>query len=455
MTSVAVIGAGISGLVAAHRLRLLLGESARIVVVDADNRIGGKLRTVELGNGPVDVGAEAFIARRPEVPTLLTELGLSDELVRPSTEARPLVRSGGSLHALPTGTLMGIPAGSDSVRSLVDDETARRIDAEPSRALRWTPGDDASVGDLVTERFGAQVTARSVDPLLGGVYSGLSATTSVRASLPTLAAALDAGARSLTEAVERARPTPSPGPVFGGLRRGYGVLLDALLASSRAELVRGDVPRIRHAEDDRWDVPGAGVVDGVLVAVPAPAASTLLARVHHDLGTRLASISLGSSALVALAYDVCELPSNSGVLVATGELDGHGAPLRAKAFTLSSRKWPHLQERGGELVRVSFGRFGDAAIVDESDAVLIAAARRDLTEVLGIEAPPSAAVVQRWRGGLPQYRPGHVGLVAEIETASADLDRLELAGAYLHGVGVPACIATASSAATRLAAAIG
>ncbi len=87
---VAVVGGGISGLVAAYRLRGALGPDARIVVLERSPRLGGKLRTVDLANGPVDVGAEAFIARRPEVPALLDELGLSDQVVHPSG-ARPLL----------------------------------------------------------------------------------------------------------------------------------------------------------------------------------------------------------------------------------------------------------------------------------------------------------------------------------------------------------------------------
>lgn len=455
MTSVAVIGAGISGLVAAHRLREMLGTRARIVVVDGARRIGGKLRTIDLLGGPVDVGAEAFVARRPEVPTLLAELGLSEELVRPSTTARPLVRSGGALHPLPVGTLMGIPPSSDAVRFLVDDATCRRIDDERSRPLAWTPGDDASVGEMVSDRFGSQVTARSVDPLLGGVYSGLADTTSVRAALPTLAAALDRGARSLGEAVEQARPSPTPGPVFGGLRRGYGVLLEALRTSAAADVVGTDVTQLTATMDGRWEIAGVGVVDAVIVATPAPTAGALLSGIDAGVASDLVSIPLASSALVTLGYPSAALPENSGVLVATGELGSDGKPLRAKAFTLSSRKWPHISARGGEVVRASFGRFGDAEIVDESDDVLIAAAVEDLLEVVGIDDTPSAAFVQRWRGGLPQYRPGHVELVAQIESGAAELPRLELAGAYLHGVGVPACIATAEAAARRVVAAVG
>lgn len=449
--TVAVLGGGISGLVAAYRLRGLLGAKARIVVVDPDDRLGGKLRTVDLLGGPVDVGAEAFVARRPEIPALLAELGLSDELVRPSTTARPLIRSAGTLHPLPVGTLMGIPATSESVRSLVDDETCRRIDAERTIALRWTVGGDGSVGDLVSERFGPQVTARSVDPLLGGVYSGLSETTSIRAALPTLAAALDAGATSLGAAVERARPTAAPGPVFGGLRRGYGVLLDELRRASGAEIVRASAA-VRPASGGRWDVDAVGTVDGVVLATPAPVASALLEPVAREAARLIGTIDVASSAVVVLGFGAVELPDNSGVLVATDDTAADGHRLRAKAFTLSTRKWPHLAEREGHLVRVSFGRFGDAAVVDLPDEDLVAAARADLATVFGVSEAPSLHHVQRWHGGLPQYRPGHTALSAAVLDAVAAVPRLDVAGAYVNGVGVPACVAAATAAATRLAA---
>uniref|UniRef100_UPI00036A1BB9 FAD-dependent oxidoreductase n=1 Tax=Rhodococcus sp. R1101 TaxID=1170698 RepID=UPI00036A1BB9 len=194
--TVAVVGGGISGLVAAYRLRRSLGAAARIVVLERSSRLGGKLRTVPFAGDPVDVGAEAFIARRPEVLALAEELGLSDHIVHPSG-ARPLLYAGARVHPLPTGTLMGIPASAESVEGLVDDETLARIAAEPTVPLEWTRSSDVSVAELVRSRFGEQVVRRSVDPLLGGVYSGLSDTAGVRATVPTLAAALDAGATSL------------------------------------------------------------------------------------------------------------------------------------------------------------------------------------------------------------------------------------------------------------------
>ena len=441
---VAVVGGGISGLVAAYRLRGALGDDVELVLVDRRERVGGVLYTGELAGEPMDLGAEAFIARRPEIPALLRELGLEEQLVYPAGR-RPLIWSGGAAHPLPEGTLMGIPAGPESVAGLVDEATLAWIADEPHRPLRWTPGGDVSVAELVGERFGEQVVRRSVDPLLGGVYAGLANSIGVRSALPTLAAALDAGAPSLTEAVSRALPPPSTGPVFGGIRDGYRVLLDALLAAAAPKVETGVAVTDLVRLGEGWRVDPIGEVDAVILATPAPTTAALLRTVAPEAARAAATIELSSSALVALALPAdTPLPDNSGILVATDE------SLRAKAFTLSSRKWPHLADREVAVLRASFGRFGDDTLLSWPDADLIEAAAADLTTVTGLEIRPLTAVVQRWRGGLPQYAPGHARRVAEIESAVADLPGLAVAGAYLHGVGVPACAATGTAAAIRI-----
>jgi oxygen-dependent protoporphyrinogen oxidase len=170
------------------------------------------------------------------------------------------------------------------------------------------------------------------------------------------------------------------------------------------------------------------------LAAAAPRAAAAAAR-----------IETASSALVGLALPAdAELPEHSGILVSTEE------SLRAKAFTLSSRKWPHLARREVRLLRASFGRHSDATPLSWSDAKLTAAAVADLATVTGRTATPLGAVVQRWPGGLPQYGPAHGDLVAEIRAGLADLDGIAVAGSYLAGVGVPACIAAASAAAAAL-----
>jgi oxygen-dependent protoporphyrinogen oxidase len=247
---VAVVGGGISGLAAAHRLRTLLGASARITVLERSGRLGGVLRTIDLAGVPYDVGAEAFLVRRPELTTLLAELGLA--AVHPTTAAAT-VRAGGRTVPLPAATLLGVPTTRARLAGVLSPAGLAAVADEPGRPLRWEGGRDVVLGRLLRARFGDELADRLADPLLGGVYAGRLDALGLRATLPALAAALDAGAPSLTAAADSvlAAGDPAPAaasrgegtresgrngsrvgaegqpPVFGGLAGGYRVLLDA------------------------------------------------------------------------------------------------------------------------------------------------------------------------------------------------------------------------------------
>jgi oxygen-dependent protoporphyrinogen oxidase len=444
--SYCIVGGGISGLTAAYRLRRAVGEDAAITVFEPADRLGGILRTEQVGGQPLDVGAEAFVARRPEVPALLAELGLADRQIG-TTGARPLIYSQARLHPLPTGTVNGIPSSAAAVAGLVDERTVSRMTDEPSRPMSWRPGGDPVVADVVGDRFGPQVVARSVDPMLAGVYAGSAATIGIRAAVSTVAAALDRGAPSLTAAVHAALPPSSAGPLFGAVEGGYEVLLRALVAQSGlrwhptaiAELTRdGAGWSLRDDENGTWHA------DAVVLALPAPRLARLVAAVAPRTAAAARRITTASSVVVALAVPGGTLlPQNSGVLVATGER------LHAKAITLSSRKWG---ARGNtDLMRLSFGRCGETIACDTSDEELLAWSLGDLADVFGVDVEPVDVCVHRWLDAMPQYGSGHAGLVAEVRGGLPP--GLVVAGNYLDGIGVPACVAAAGRAVTEVLAA--
>ena len=438
-----VVGGGISGLAAAYRIRALAGTSAAIMLFDPADRLGGVLRTETLAGQTMDIGAEAFIVRRPEVPALLTELGLSDRLITP-TGVRTTIYSQGRLHPLPGGTVNGIPASAEVMAGLVDQATVARIAAERGRGMEWQPGSDPAVGAVVAGRFGEQVVSRSLDPMLSGVYAGSAATIGIRSAVPTVAAALDAGAPNLTEAVRRVMPNGAAGPVFGAVAGGYQVLLDELANRSGAQWIQTAISHIA-GEGDGWtltDTTGAQWhADGVVLAVAAPHLPALLDEIAPRSAAAAARVPVASAAVLALAMPPgTPFPPQSGVLVATGEA------LHSKAITLSTRKWGG--DGRAELLRLSFGRFGDTLARGTSVEQFLAWAAEDLETVFGIRAQPVDMLVHRWLDALPQYGPGHAGLAAEIRT---DVPAgIALAGNYLDGVGVPACVASADRAAAAI-----
>lgn len=437
-----VVGGGISGLVAAYRLRQA-DPAARITVFDPADRLGGVLRTERLAAQTLDVGAEAFVARRPEVTSLLKELGLRQI---GTTGVRPLIYSCGRLHPMPEGTMQGIPGPGANLRGLVDDATLVQIAGEPNRPLHWQLDADPTVAQLVGDRFGAQVVTRSVDPLLAGVYAGSAKTIGIRSAVPALAAALDRGAPSLTAAVASvlaaAPQTGAPSAsVFGAVDGGYAVLLDELVRRTGAQWAQvgiegvasaGRAWQLRDDEGKYWSA------DAVVLALPAPRVAKLLEDVAPGSAAVARLIPVASAALVALALPGgTPLPQQSGVLMAAGE------SLHAKAITLTSRKWG----RGGnvELLRLSFGRFGDDLARNVGDDRLLAWSLEDLRTLFGITAEPVDYLVQRWIDAMPQYGPGHLELVDELRAGLPS--GLAVAGGYLDGIGVPACVASGTRAA--------
>jgi oxygen-dependent protoporphyrinogen oxidase len=453
---VAVVGGGISGLAAAYRLRVLLGPAAEIVLIERAQRLGGALRTVELGGLPFDLGAETFLVRRPEAVDLVAELGLHQQLVQP-TRVAPTVRAEGRTVALPTRTVMGLPGAAADVAGLLSAAGLARVVREATLPLRWEVGQDAAVGPLLRQRAGDELVDRLVDPLLGGVYAGRADTLGLRATLPAVATALDRGAGSLLAAARAALPHggPSTAAVFGTLRGGLTTLVDALAGAAVVHPRLGMIAQRLQRRPSGWRLTLANAsrreeldADAVLLAVPPPALRRLLADPLPAASAAAGQVDVASCAVVGLALPAVAaraLPSSSGVLVAASEA------LSVKAFTFSGRKWAHARSDEVLLIRASLGRHGETLILQREDAELVEIVRADLAALTGVTAAPVDAVVARWGGGLPQYAPGHLDIVSTLEREVAGSAGLAVAGAALHGVGVPACIATAEAAARRLA----
>ncbi|PLA27046.1 protoporphyrinogen oxidase [Corynebacterium coyleae] len=457
--NIAIIGAGLAGLTAAFELR---NADAKVDVYEATDRIGGKLYTVAFEAGPTDMGAEAFLARRKDAVEFFTELGLGDSLVEPSG-LRSLIWSNGEARGLPTGGVMGIPSTSETVAHLVSAETAARIDDEANReGFTWDTDGDMNVGKLVRERYGDEVVDVILSSLLGGVYSCTADDLGVRATIPQLAEELDRLAEAgdgkvhLSTAVanlERSRaelPT-GQGAVFNTFRDGYHELYEGLAEQSGADIYidafisqisrEGNGFRLKGGEDT--------VYDHIILAVPAPTAALLLKEVAPEAAQELQSVKLANSAVVGMRFATDEgLPQNSGVLVATGADD-----VKAKAFTFSSRKWPHLAERGGAIVRASFGRFGDNIALTATEDDLVDWALDDLKTITGFdgrEAGLEEIFVHRWFGGLPRFDEHHLATVANVRNIIDKVDGISVTGAWASGVGVPAVVADARVVAKQL-----
>lgn len=450
---VVVIGAGIAGLAAAHRL---LERGARVTVLEAGRRLGGKLRAGQIEGVRIDLGAESMLARRPEAVDLARAVGLADRLRTPAT-ATASIWTRGALRPMPKGHVMGVPGSASALAGVLSDEGLARIERDADLP-RTEVGEDVAFGEYVAARLGREVVDRLVEPLLGGVYAGDAYRISMRSAVPQLFQAARTH-DSLTEAVReiqaKAAASPQTGPVFMGVEGGVGTLPESVAESVTARggeiLTSRPVTELRRDADGGWSVTAGDRVlhaDAVVVAVPAPVAAELLAAESPGAAAELRAVEYASMALVTLAYrrDAVSLPEGSGFLVPP--VDGR----TIKASTFSSQKWGPSAGDDPDMVvlRTSVGRYGETEILRHEDADLVEVSRRDLKAATGLDATPVRTVVTRWTDGLPQYPVGHHARVARVREQVAKLPGLAVCGAAYDGVGIPACIASAYAAVDQL-----
>ncbi|HEX8303564.1 MAG TPA: protoporphyrinogen oxidase [Jatrophihabitans sp.] len=454
MPRIAVIGGGVAGLSAAAGISCARPD-VEVVLLEGADRVGGKLRRVQVAGAWVDVGAEAMLARRPEGVRAAVEAGLESELISPLTTAA-LLRSGGANHRLPARTLIGVPGDVEAVRAsgVLSARAVAAIEDEPARGPYPPLTEDISVGELVGRRFGDEVVDRLVDPLLGGVYAGQARQLSLQATIPALASRLSDGA-SLLVAAGTVVGAPASGPVFTSLAGGLARLPEQLAAGGGFE-VRLSTPvreLCRTATGFELALGSAPsgrrlAADAVVVATPAGKAAALLAQLAPVAAAELRSIETASTAIVTLAFAGLPpgaLPAGSGILVPAVE------GLAVKAMTFSSQKWPGVgAESGVLLLRASLGRAGEEQVLQRADAELVAVVRRELAGITGVTAQPVDSHVQRWGGALPQYAVGHRQRVARIRADVHRVPGLAVCGASYDGVGIPACIRSAHIAADRV-----
>lgn len=456
-----VVGAGITGLTAAYRLSKD-DPNASITLIEADDRLGGKIRSSPFaGLDGIDEAADAFLTRVPYAMNLAEELGLTPELTSPAAASANVWWNG--LHPIPEGLLLGVPTDVLKLAKsrLLTWPGKARAALEPFLPATGVGSD--CVGKIIRKRFGKQVHERLVDPLVGSIY----AADTDRFSLAGVPQILDLASnhRSLLLGARkiRAKAPPASGPIFATPRGGMAALTDALGAAVRAAGVDvrlgTSVATIERGASDaaRWGVglaSGTSIdCDGIILATPARLTSAMLAEVSPTASSSLAMFDHASVVMVALAITATDWPralhKSSGYLVPK--------PVQkwVTAASFASSKWAHWNPVDADgnaamVLRVSLGRDG-RDLTGESDDALLAAAIGEVGGHLGLDLQPFEHRITRWPMSFPQYRPGHAARVDAIEAAlTQDAPGVLLAGASYRGIGIPACINQGNLAARAL-----
>lgn len=457
---VAVVGAGIAGLTAAFRLHTLRPDW-EVTLVDAGDRVGGKILTEHVNGFVIDAGPDSLITAKPEGLALMAELGLGEP--RPAVEGEGVhVLSRGRLRRLPAGMTAFIPrrAWPLAVSGLLSPWAKLRMALEYVVPARPRPGDE-SVESFVSRRLGRGAYQGLVEPLVGGIFAADSTRLSLLATLPHLPAAeqqhggliraMLADRRTARRTAGAATPAPrrpglvapagGMGEIVAALMRHLGdvqVLLGSELVGIE-QVSEGYLLRIEQGAH-RTSL----AVHAVVLAVPAQAPATALGDLAPEVAGILRATEYSSTVTVSLGYRSADVPSrfrDRGYVVPSRE------GRLARACSWPSARFPGRAPEGHVLLRVSLGGAGRQATTGMSDQQLLAAARSELTGTLGVTADPVLASIHRWELVMPQYTVGHRQRMQDVQHLLSAHPGVVTAGSGFHGMSVPDCIGSGQQAA--------
>jgi protoporphyrinogen/coproporphyrinogen III oxidase len=472
---IAVIGGGISGLAAAHRLTELQ-SGAEIVLFEGSSRLGGVIETVREGGFLIEKSADSFITNLPWAIDLCRRIEFADQLIPTDAANRgAMVVARGKLERVPDGFLLMAPERLRPVMRSPVLSVRGRLRLARERFIKPRRDDsDESVASFARRRLGRETFERLVQPLVGGIYTADPEKLSMTATMPRFLE-MERQHGSLRRGLQAERSVRnSPESTSGGElpqadagarysmfvapRGGLSSLIAAISARLPSGCVRlnSSVERIEQG-NGKWrvllksDPATSEDFDDLIIASAAPTAARLCESVDATLAAELAAIEYAGSAIVVLGYDRAQIqhPLDSfGFVVPAIE----GRPILSASF--SSVKFPSRAPDGKVLMRIFFGGALQPEALELSDERLIEVAHEELGDLLGVFGEPNLKKVFRWPRAMPQYHVGHVERLKRIEDRLSQLPGLALAGNAFRGVGIPQCVRSGEEAAEKVLSAL-
>ena len=452
---VVIIGGGISGLAAAHRLLELGLEPQHLMLLEASSRLGGIIQTEQRDGFILERGPDSFISEKPEAVSLARRLGIESRLIQTNEEFRRsfIVRKR-SLRPVPDGFQLLAPSRIWPFISTDIFSVPGKLRMAADLVLpRQNGKEDESLASFVRRRLGREALERMAQPMVGGIYTADPETLSLRATLPRFLD-MEQQHRSLILAMMRQGRSQKTGTsgarysLFLSFDGGMEVLVSALTRAIAGINLNTRVEAL-SVDSGRWLIKtnsGSTIeADAVCVALPAYIAARLLRKVSEPLAANLDAIKYASTATINFAYprDAIRHPLNGF---------GFVVPFIEKrsliACTFSSVKFNNRAPHNHVLLRA----FAGGALQPEIFALddLETRVEADLRELLGINQQPIFTETARWERSMPQYEVGHLDRVQVIENEVKKLPGLALAGNSYRGAGIPDCIRSGETAADKI-----
>lgn len=452
MKAVAIIGAGITGLTAAFRLR---GRNVPVTVYEAGPRTGGVIQTIRREGYLAECGPNAILETSPRIGELIDNAGLRASVLYsdPRAGKRFVVRDGRPVP-LPASPAAFCATHLFSLRAKL------RLLKEPF--IRPAPEtEEESVAEFVRRRLGPEFLDYAINPFVAGVYAGNPDRLSVRHAFPRLHAVEQRygslilgqllGARERRRRGETSKQNARKLSFVSGLQ----TLTDTLHAWL-TDAVRLQTPVIRIAQmHGRWAVTARSAAG----EETREYASVLFAGPAH----KLAGIRIDAERYVSVSpLNLVQYPPVASVTLGfrredvAHPLDGFGAlvpkveQFRILGTIFASSLFPYRAPAEHVALTSFIGGARAPELALRTHDQLVELTLADLRRLLGVRGRPTFAHTCVFPRAIPQYEVGFgrfKTLMNEIESRAPGFF---LAGHYRDGISLADSIVSGHAAADRI-----
>ncbi|TMU87536.1 protoporphyrinogen oxidase [Bacillus sp. BHET2] len=447
MKTVVVVGGGITGLTTLYHLQKMAREqqvNMNVLLIERDEQLGGKIRSVREGEFIMEAGADSIVARNEGVLPLIEELNLQEELVYNET-GTSYIYTDSELHMIPGETIFGIPMSIESLyeSTLISEagkkEALKDLETENTRFTK-----DSSIGEFLTAFLGKELVENQVAPVLSGVYSGNLNELTMSTTLPYLLQYKNEYGsiiKGLSENKQKFQGTSNK--KFISFKNGLSAIVDRLEeVCSDATILKGVETKNLRKMGDKYELTlfeqGSIQADYVVFATPHDVTKKIVN--HEKLNPDFDQLKNSSLISIYLGFNVPDdkLPADG-----TGFIVSKGSEVKCDACTWTSRKWKHTSENHNLLVRLFYKSTNPhyRELIGLNDDELMTVAQEDIRKSVGIVGDPVAVEVTNWKDLMPKYHLKHGQTVQALDQLLlTEFPRVKVAGASYYGVGIGACI---------------